>query len=176
MNTYSKQKTIIKFKTYRIRGKFMSEFNESNTQSPPKTLDFKKILPVILTLIVMFNVFRSCGGLFSGGPSDKKYIDCAKQIMSKSMKNPDSLSVNEAYVYEKDDYGSAIVYLDFTGQNSFGGTDRNKVYVCVQHLDNKGNFTYNKTNSYVEVDSGALSNDTLLELLKDFNNWGEPKS
>lgn len=131
------------------------------------------LLPVIIFLLV-FSRLGGCsgdsgGGLF--GPSDNDYIDCAKQILSKSLRDPSSLQVHEAYVYEKDDYGSAIVYLDFSSKNGFGGSVRDRYYICVQHLTSDGKFSYSNVCSSIP----ANQKDYLMNSFKELNGFGQPK-
>ena len=128
----------------------------------------KKILLLLLVTVGIICVFCSCSGETDVGVSDEMYIGCAKQIVSKSLKNPSSLQVHDAYVYEKDDYGSAIVCMDITSQNSYGGADRDIVYVCVMHLESDGSFEYSKTVSYTE-------NELNIGALKNINGFGKPK-
>lgn len=142
-----------------------------NAQTTKKTFDIKKFIPIVIAIIVVFSVFKSfigsLDGLF-GGVTDDTYIGCAKQVIAKSLKNPNSLVVNDAYVYEKDDYGSAIVCMDITSENGFGGADRDTVYVCVMYVQSDGKYQFNPNLNYTE-------NITNLDILKSINGFGEPK-
>ncbi len=147
---------------------------EEGSQPTKKIFDLKKIIPIIIAIVVIFTIIQSCGGsetsggLFNVGVSDEMYIGCAKEIISKSLKKPSSLEVIDAYIYEKDDYGSAIVCMDITSENGFGGADRDTVYVCVMYLESDGNYKFNPTFNYTE-------NVTNLDILKSINGFGEPK-
>lgn len=127
----------------------------------------KKGLCIILVFVITVGLC-SCGS-FSGGAnsavSDEMYIGVAKQIISKSLKKPSSLEVIDAYIYEKDNYGSAIVYLDIASENGYGGTDRDKVYVCVMYLESDGTYQFHPTANYTEN----------IGILKSLNGFGEPK-
>lgn len=122
----------------------------------------KKVLCTFLVLIVIFGLC-SCGGV-----SDNMYIGIAEQIMAKNLKNPSSLEVNDAYIYEKDDYGSAIVCMDITSENGYGGADRDTVYVFVMHLESDGSYQFHPTANYTEF----VAN---LDMLKSLNGFGKPK-
>ncbi len=145
---------------------------DENAQTAKKTFDIKKLIPIVIAVIVVFSIFKSCGGLggglFGGGVTDDTYIGCAKQIISKSLKNPSSLVVNDAYVYEKDDYGSAIVCMDITAENGYGGADRDVLYVCVMYVQSDGSYNFHPTCNYTEEKNN-------LEFLKNINGFGEPK-
>ena len=130
----------------------------------------KKVLCIILVFVITVGLC-SCDS-FSGGAngaiSDEMYIGVATQIISKSLKKPSSLEVIDAYIYEKDNYGSAIVYLDIASENGYGGTDRDKVYVCVMHLESDGTYQFHPTANYTE-------NAANIGILKSLNGFGEPK-
>ena len=97
--------------------------------------------------------------------SDADYISCAKTLINKRLKNPSTAQYNSSSVYEKDDYGKAIVYLDVSAQNSFGGWVRDEYYVCINSMDSDGTFTYSSTMPYVEKSSDIY----LLKLMNDFD-------
>ena len=103
-----------------------------------------------------------------GGVTDDMYIGVAKQIIAKSLKKPSSLEVNDAYIYEKDAYGSAIVCMDITSENGYGGADRDTVYVCVMYLESDGSYQFHPSYNYTE-------NVTNLDVLKSINGFGEPE-
>ena len=96
--------------------------------------------------------------------SDSDYIGCAKTLINKALKNPSTAQYNSASVYEKDSYGRAIVYLDVSAQNSFGGWVRSEYYVCIQSYASDGTFTYSKTVPYTD----DKSNYNILLLMNDF--------
>lgn len=96
--------------------------------------------------------------------SDSNYIGAAKTLINKALKNPSTAQYNSASVYEKDNYGRAIVYLDVSAQNSFGGWVRSEYYVCIQSYDSDGTFTYSSTVPYTDDKS---TYDILL-LMNDF--------
>lgn len=122
----------------------------------------KKVLCAFLALFVILGLC-SCGGV-----SNNMYIGVAKEIMAKNLKKPSSLEVNNAYIYEKDDYGSAIVCMDITSENGYGGADRDKVYVFVMHLEKGGSYQFHPTANYTE-------NVANLDMLKTLNGFGKPK-
>lgn len=126
----------------------------------------KSILIFLLILSIVF-VFCGCAGT-AGGISNDMYIGVAEQIMAKNLKKPSSLEVNDAYIYEKDDYGSAIVCMDITSENGYGGADRDTVYVCVMHLQSDGRYQFHPTVNYTE-------NIANLDMLKSINGFGKPK-
>lgn len=126
----------------------------------------KSILIFLLILSIVF-VFCGCAGT-AGGVSNDMYIGVAEQIMAKNLKKPSSLEVNDAYIYEKDDYGSAIVCMDITSENGYGGADRDTVYVCVMHLQSDGRCQFHPTVNYTE-------NIANLDMLKSINGFGKPK-
>ncbi len=101
----------------------------------------------------------------SYGVSDEGYIDCAKTLINKRLKNPSTAQYNSSSVYEKDDYGKAIVYLDVSAQNSFGGWVRDEYYVCINSVDSEGKFTYSSYVSYVEESSDIY----ILKMTNDFD-------
>ena len=63
---------------------------------------------------------------FTGEDSD--YIACAQTLLNGMLKNPYSAQYNASAVYEKDSYGRAIVYMDVSSQNSFGGWVREEYF------------------------------------------------
>ena len=140
----------------------------------------KKAITVAMCVFCMAFILCGCcgfmdmGAILDSGPSEQMYIDCAKQIMKERLKDPSSMSVNEAYLYEKDDYNNGIVYLDFSCKNGLGGATRYKVYVCVQHLDSDGNFKVSTTADYLEVDNAEY--EPAYNAFKKINGWGEPDS
>lgn len=85
--------------------------------------------------------------------SDSDYIGCAKTLINKALKNPSTAVYNSEQVYEKDDYGRAIVLLDVSAQNSFGGWVRSSYYVCIQSVESDGTFYYNSALPYIEDDT-----------------------
>ena len=127
----------------------------------------KKAISIVLIILSIVFIFCGCAGIF-GGVSNDMYIGVAEQIMAKNLKNPSSLIVNDAYIYEKDDYGSAIVCMDITSENSYGGADRDTVYVCVMYLKSDGSYQFHPTVNYTE-------NIANLDMLKSINGFGEPK-
>lgn len=96
--------------------------------------------------------------------SDSNYISCAKTLINKTLKNPSTAQYNSASVYDKDDYGRAIVLLDVSAQNGFGGWVRDEYYVCIQSYDRDGTFTYNSIFPYVN----NISNIDSLLIINDF--------
>lgn len=140
-----------------------------NTATAKSTFNIKSLIPIVIAIVVIFGIFKSCGG----GKTEEMYVGCAKDIMAKNLKNPDSMVVNEGYVVEEDEYGTAIVYLDYTAENSFGGSVRNKVYVCVKYLDDDGHYQYSPHFSYIEVRDNYK--EETLESFKELCDFGEPE-
>ena len=126
----------------------------------------KKIICCTLVFVFCF-CLCACAGT-AGGVSNDMYIGVAEQIMAKNLKKPSSLEVHDAYIYEKDDNGSAIVCMDITSENGYGGVDRDTVYVCVMHLQSDGRYQFHPTVNYTE-------NIAHLDMLKSINGFGKPK-
>lgn len=101
----------------------------------------------------------------SYGVSNEDYISCAKTLINKMLKNPSTAQYNSSGIYEKDDFGRAIVYLDVSAQNSFGGWVRDEYYVCINSVDSDGTFTYSSSVSYVEKSSDIY----ILKLMNHFD-------
>lgn len=105
-------------------------------------------------------------------PSDADCISAAKTLINKQLKNPSTAVYNAARVAEKDNYGRAIVYLDVSAQNSFGGYVRNQYYVCITGITTDGkSYTYNPNFFSLEADKSLL-----LSSLKSINNWNEDRN
>lgn len=100
------------------------------------------------------------------GVTNEDYIGAAKTLISNNLKNPSTAVYNSSSVYEKDDYGRAIVHLDVSAQNSYGGWVREDYYVIIQSYKSNGKFTYNSAYSYT-------SEFAYLSTLKSLNNFGE---
>lgn len=100
--------------------------------------------------------------------SDSDYIGCAKTLINKALKNPSTAVYNSEQVYEKDDYGRAIVLLDVSAQNSFGGWVRSSYYVCIQSVESDGTFYYNSALPYIEEDTSYQ-----FDYFKEINSFDE---
>lgn len=96
--------------------------------------------------------------------SKEDYINAAKSLISEYLKNPSSAIYNTESLVETDDYGRAIVYLDVSAQNSFGGYVRDTYYVCIHQITGSS-FTYNSIFYSVREKSQ-------LDFLKSSNDWG----
>lgn len=96
---------------------------------------------------------------------DDYYIGSAKKVLEGTLLNPSTAVYNESRVLEKDPYGRAIIHLDVSGQNAFGGYARNDFYVCITKMDKKGNFEYSSTFSQVKEYSS-------IPVLKIMNQFG----
>lgn len=150
--------------------------NPTSNQLPPNVIRRNRII-LILVICFVFLFFRNCG--HGGGNSfskDDKFISAAKQIVSEDLRNPDSAKFYEAEIVEKDQYGRAVVYIDMSAENAFGGAVRSRKYVFVNKIEGDSYF-YNPNFSYMEVDR-KLSNpssDPWYESYKDFNNFGQPQ-
>ncbi|MBQ4612596.1 MAG: hypothetical protein IJB26_03485 [Clostridia bacterium] len=126
---------------------------------------------ICLFIVVCLLVSLSGCGLFDEGlgvDMDSLYISAAKSIVADQLRNPSSAVYNNAYVYEKDDYGRAIVYLDVSSQNGFGGYARDDFWVCINEMTSEGEYSYSKLMSY-------CTSEGLVDYLKSANNFGEPK-
>ena len=140
------------------------------TPTPAKRkLSKKETIIGVIVLVVLWLGLQSC---FSAGNSnnipDDHYYEAAKAIISERLKNPATAVYNDAGIYEKDDYGRVIVYMDVSAQNGYGGYTRYDWWVCITGMDADGNYSYNKYFSDT-TERGSL------ELLKSMNNFGEPK-
>jgi len=107
---------------------------------------------------------KTVSSYYNTSVSDADYISCAKTLLNKGLKNPSTAKYNDASVYEKDNYGRAIVYLDVSAQNGFGGWVRSHYYVCIQSVSSDGKFTYSSSFPYTDDKS---TYNTLL-ILNDF--------
>ena len=99
--------------------------------------------------------------------ADSTYISGAKTLINNELTNPSSATYNEASVYEKDNYGKAIVYLDVSAQNGFGGWVRTQFYVCINNVNSDDTFTYSSLMPYIDNMSTSLYNT-----LKGINDFG----
>lgn len=108
----------------------------------------------------------------SGKGTNDQYINAAKGVISGSLKDPTSAIWNEAYVVETDSYGRAIVYVDVSATNSFGGYVRDAYYVCIQSITGSSSdgvhYQYNPNFAFESAD-GSYS----LSVLKSLNGFGE---
>lgn len=137
----------------------------SETTIPPEE-------PIQITLadyIEAYNdlVYNSVADPINTKASDTDYIDCAKTLINKMLRNPSTATYNAAKVYERDAYGRAIVYLDVSAQNGYGGWNRTEYYVCIQSYSSDGRFTYSSTMSYIDGESISL-----METFKGINDFG----
>ncbi len=148
-------------------------------QPPKKRNLIGALFPLIvgvITFILVINIFNPSSANFSLSSKDRLYINAAEDFISRILKNPYSATLQEAYVVEKDDYGRAIVYIDITAENSFGGTVRNQFYVCILEVDDDGGgYRHNGEFSYCEIPDTGSAGDIGLSYLKEMNNFGEPK-
>ncbi len=133
---------------------------------------FVIIIGIVWALFMITQVFNV--DIFTS-KEDKQYLSAAEDFICKILKNPYSATLHDSYVVEKDGYGRAIVYLDVTAENSFGGTIRNKFYVCILEVDNDGGYRHNGEFSYCEIPDTGSAGDIGLSYLKEMNNWGNPK-
>lgn len=154
-----------------------TENNNNINSTPPQRnmtkISLKDIISVLVIVGVIVMLVKALAGVFfdfgdSGIDQDERIVRCAKQLIADAMKNPNSMIYNDAYIYEKDEYGRVIVCLDISAQNSFGGYNRSTFYVCLQNVDKDGTYTYN-SNMYFCQDQLTLS------LLKSMNHWNEHK-
>lgn len=97
--------------------------------------------------------------------TDEEYINAATTLLSQQLKNPSTAQIQEKKIYEKDEYGRAIVYIDVSAQNGLGGWSRYKLYYCINKVTPDGQFGYNSMMYYCEDNSE-------LKLLKGMNGFG----
>ncbi len=101
--------------------------------------------------------------------SNDDYIAAAKQILMDNLANPQSATIHDASVIEKDAYGRAIVYLDVSAQKL--GWVRNDFYVCILGFTNSTTFGHNEGWDIVEDTSyGRMLS---IATLKAGNDFGE---
>ena len=143
---------------------------EQQTTPNKKSINWKTVLPIIIIVGCIYIVFTIFGGGSNLGSKDDLYINAAEDLIYNSLKNPYSATLHESYIVEKDDYGRAIVYLDITAENSFGGMVRSEYYVCIHEAKSDGTYRHNGSLSYCEA------NNINLEYLKEINGFGEPRS
>lgn len=125
----------------------------------PKSVIFS-VLIIFIGVILIKNVFG-----IQNHSTKKTVTECAETLVLSVSKNPNSVIFNSAEIYDKDKYGKYIVYIDFSGQNSFGGYIRSEWYVLVKDVKSNGEFTYNPSFWHCEA------KDLNLNVLKDLNNW-----
>ena len=150
---------------------------DRNTKSLPTNVETEEIenyddvtVMTLSSYVSQYNcaLRRTIDGVeVSYGVSDEKYISCAKTFINSKLKNPSSATYNSAKVYEKDSYGKAIVSLDVSSQNGFGGWVRETYYVCILSVDDDGTFHYSTTMPYIES-----TNMSLYETFKNINDFG----
>lgn len=99
---------------------------------------------------------------------DEKYIAAAKTLVDKILKNPTTAIFNSERIYEKDNFGRAIVYLDVSGQNSYGGWVRQEYYVAINGFQNDDQFNYNPSFYYINEPT-----EVMMISLKGLNNFGD---
>lgn len=133
---------------------------------------FIKPIAIVISILIAFFIFRGCFG--GGKVSDDMYVSCAIEILKDKALDPSGMVVNKAYVYEKDDYGRAIVFVDCTTKNGRGGSDRDKCYVCIQKVEKDGRYYHYGSSSYVITDNGENKDKLYIDMLKKANDFGEP--
>lgn len=123
-----------------------------------------KKLIALLMVVVMVVCCSGCSivELIFGG-EDAMYIEAAKELVEKEFPSVSSVRFNDEEIYDEDDYGRAIVYLDVT----FGASLQRDVYVCIKSVSEEG-YTYHPYYSY------TLEKSEISEL-KEYNDWGEPQ-
>jgi hypothetical protein len=147
-------------------------YNNDCTQQYPPPKNNKKIwiniIAAAAVIVLAIIIISQCGkgGANGGGKNkDDRAVSCATSLIADRLKDPDSISVNEAKIIDKDDYYRYIVYLDYTATNGFGGRVRNACYVCVR-LGDGDTYYFNRVLYYVE-------SANLVEALKSANGWGK---
>ncbi len=152
-----------------------------------KFLKNKKVLTILSVIVAIFLGFKLLTGvgdflsLFGSGysagqSSDSMYITAAKEILETGVKTAGSpifnryktfANYNDAKIYEKDDYGRAIVYIEVT---AVAGDEsrREEYYVFINDMTSDGQYSYDKT-------FHATSNIAMLDMFKSANDFGEPQ-
>ena len=154
-------------------------------------MNFKKIaltiLGAIVAVILGIRLISGVGSIFSafnpadsgygvGQSTDSMYISAAKEILNEGLRTAGSPifnrykvfeSYNMAEIYEKDDYGRAIVFIEVTARAG-DETRREEYYVFVNGMTANGEYSYNKT-------FGATSSIGMLDIFKNANDFGQPQ-
>jgi len=105
-------------------------------------------------------------GFSSYNATNDDYINSAVTVINNILKSPSTAVYNSCSVYEKDSYGRAIVKVDVTAENSFGGAVRSVYYVCIKDVNYSGEFLSQTYSSYVDSESD-------IPYLKSINDFGK---
>lgn len=98
--------------------------------------------------------------------SDSDYINSAKTLVENTLKFPDTAVYMTETVIETDDYGRAIIYLDYTAENALGMALRSACYIFINGCNtSQSTFEYNIAN--YRCDSPEL-----IDLYKAANDFG----
>ena len=100
--------------------------------------------------------------------SDDEFIKYAKSYLFGILKDPGSATIYAAEVHEKDSFGRAIVYIDVSSRNGFGGSVRDKLYICITGVYSDETCSLNATMPFINADSMQL-----YDLLKKLSNFNE---
>jgi len=98
--------------------------------------------------------------------SNSDYIGAAKTLVVNSLRFPDTVEYKNATVTEKDSYGRAIVFLDYTAENALGMAIRSAGYFFINGCDaSRGTFDYNMFDYRCE-------SAEYIDLFKEANDFG----
>lgn len=98
--------------------------------------------------------------------SDSDYINAAKTLVANSLRFPDTVAYKKATMTEKDSYGRAIVFLDYTAENALGMALRSAGYFFINSCDaSRGTFDYNMFDYRCE-------SAEYIDLFKEANDFG----
>lgn len=137
----------------------------------------RRLFILCLFLFVFMFILTSCTDNSDASLSDlhvkyAEYINNSISILKNSLKNPKSLDIYDIYINDQLDnpiYPSLTVYIDASGENSFGGTVRDRFYI---EFSNQGSRFYkcetdvqNTLFKYVvEISTGQRSDSEATKL------------
>lgn len=130
----------------------------------------EKDVPVVpyTSFVSSYNsaVLGSGSNILNSNASDSDYISAAKSALNRhgAIKYPETAVWYSSQVYEKDCYGRAIVYLDFSCENAFGVAQRYQRYVFIQEINGD---QYSVYKNFYHCDQ------ELLDFYKAMNKFGE---
>ncbi len=134
------------------------------------------ILSFALFISIILFLFSACDLLKSKERKMQDFAEsAAMQIISKSLKFPDSAIWNEVSYMENNEKGQYVVYVDVQAPSAAGIYFRTLYFVIVQDIDLENNtFKYHRIFPYLECsgkeDSYVLS---VLKILNDYDSTQE---
>lgn len=144
-------------------GQTISADNTKTAKKPKPKSIIISVLIVFIGLTLIKTSFGTNGG--HRYSANDLAVGCAETLVLSISKNPDSVTFHTAEVTDSDKYGKYLVFLDFSGQNGFGGYTRDRWYVIVKNVQKNGEFNYNSSFWHSEAQ------DLNLSVLKNLNNW-----